>query len=123
MGNKMRWAVRRAPGCPGPEEVDDAVNNSSTCNDFSSSVSLLASESLASHSLAVQPSARSLSVTLGHTDLSVRGTRASWRWDLDFRPQFPQLHRQGAVCPAPVPPPSSPTRGGTEKPTAGDLGG
>ena len=35
-GDKMRWAVQRAPACPGPEEVDEAVNNSSLSNDFSS---------------------------------------------------------------------------------------
>lgn len=63
MGNKTLWAVQRAPGWPGPEEVDDAVNNSSTCNDFPSSVSLLARESLAPYSLAIQPSAGSLLVT------------------------------------------------------------
>ena len=63
VGNKMRWVIQRAPGCPGPEEVDDAVNNSSTCNDFSSSASLLASKSLAAPSLAVRPRAWSFPVT------------------------------------------------------------
>lgn len=55
MGNRKHWAVQGAPGCPGPKEVDGAVNNSSTCNDFSSSMSLLAHESLAAPSLAARP--------------------------------------------------------------------
>lgn len=79
VGNKMRWVIQRASGCPGPEEVDDSVNNSSACNDFSSSASLSASESLAAPSLAVQPS---------HTNVSVRGTCSPLLGDLGLRPHL-----------------------------------